>query len=389
MVSSNLLSLSYGAIVRKDISSSDGLLPESFETYNVIERNDIVLRLTDLQNDKRSLRSGLATEDGIITSAYTTVRPVAVEPRFMAHQLRAIDLAKTLYSLGGGLRQSLGFDDIKTLPIALPPTPEQRQIADYLDHETAEIDAFIADLEAARATTLERFVAMRAEAIRGQYGAARELRRFVDYVTSGSRGWSELLGDEGDPFIRITNIARNSLALQMTDLRRVQGVDRAEGARARVEIGDVLMSITADLGSVGIAEAEVAGGYTSQHVALIRPNRLLCDPRYLGHALLTPSTKAQIAEKSYGGTKIQLSLSDVREIVVPLPSLHDQKQLALTLDSAEQSRDEQVADIDAAITLAAERRAALITAAVTGQINTTTRRRPVVDSIRTVIEEAP
>ena len=72
----NLLSLSYGKIKRKDIDSPDGLLPASFDGYNIIEDGDIVLRLTDLQNDHTSLRVGLATERGIITSAYTTLRPI-------------------------------------------------------------------------------------------------------------------------------------------------------------------------------------------------------------------------------------------------------------------------------------------------------------------------
>lgn len=66
----NLLSLSYGRVVRKDINTSDGLLPESFNTYNIVETGDIIIRPTDLQNDKRSLRTGLVKEHGIITSAY-------------------------------------------------------------------------------------------------------------------------------------------------------------------------------------------------------------------------------------------------------------------------------------------------------------------------------
>ena len=72
----NLLSLSYGKIKRRDINSNGGLLPESFNGYNIIEDGDIVLRLTDLQNDHTSLRVGLATERGIITSPYTTLRPI-------------------------------------------------------------------------------------------------------------------------------------------------------------------------------------------------------------------------------------------------------------------------------------------------------------------------
>lgn len=75
----NLLSLSYGKIKRKDINENGGLLPASFENYNIVSLDDIVFRLTDLQNDKRSLRTGLCTEKGIITSAYITIRQRNVE----------------------------------------------------------------------------------------------------------------------------------------------------------------------------------------------------------------------------------------------------------------------------------------------------------------------
>lgn len=69
----NLLSLSYGKIVHKDINTTEGLLPASFDTYQIIEPGNIVFRFTDLQNDHKSLRVGLSKETGIITSAYIAV----------------------------------------------------------------------------------------------------------------------------------------------------------------------------------------------------------------------------------------------------------------------------------------------------------------------------
>lgn len=161
----NLLSLSYGKIVRKDINASDGLLPASFETYQIVEPNDIVLRMTDLQNDKRSLRSGLVSERGIITSAYLTLALRHVDPRFMAYQFRAIDLMKVFYSMGGGLRQSIGFGDLKRLPLLIPPLQQQRAIADYLDREAAQIDAFIARNEELITLLTERRAAVVHDAI--------------------------------------------------------------------------------------------------------------------------------------------------------------------------------------------------------------------------------
>lgn len=146
MKATNLLSLSYGTIKRKNIATCDGLLPESFEGYNVIDNGDIVLRLTDLQNDQRSLRTGLSMEKGIVTSAYVTLRKrnLNVDVRFMHFFLHAFDVSKGFYGLGSGVRQGLNFDGIRKLTMLLPSIDEQIQIADYLDDKSAKIDKLIA-----------------------------------------------------------------------------------------------------------------------------------------------------------------------------------------------------------------------------------------------------
>lgn len=142
----NLLSLSYGRIKRKPIDTNGGLLPESFDGYNVIEANDIVLRLTDLQNDHRSLRVGLATERGIITSAYTTMHPRNSESaKYLYYLLHTFDIRKGFYGMGSGVRQGLNYDEIKKLKLPLPTFVEQEAIAAYLDRETERIDTIIAE----------------------------------------------------------------------------------------------------------------------------------------------------------------------------------------------------------------------------------------------------
>lgn len=142
----NLLSLSYGRIKRKDINNSEGLLPESFEGYNIIEKNDIVLRLTDLQNDHTSLRVGQSLERGIITSAYTTIRPNnKVNPRFLYFLLHAYDLVKGFYGMGSGVRQGLNYDEVKMIKVPLPDIDTQEKIAVFLDEICTKIDATIED----------------------------------------------------------------------------------------------------------------------------------------------------------------------------------------------------------------------------------------------------
>lgn len=131
MVEDNLLSLSYGKIINKDINTTDGLLPSSFEGYQIVHDGNIILRLTDLQNDHKSLRTGLVTQTGIITSAYTCLKVRHnILPEYLQLQLHVADLCKVFYGMGGGVRQSIGFTEIRKLVIAIPPVEEQQYILD-------------------------------------------------------------------------------------------------------------------------------------------------------------------------------------------------------------------------------------------------------------------
>ena len=127
----NLLSLSYGKIKKKDIKSKKGLLPASFDTYQIIKEGIIVFRFTDLQNDKKSLRVGIATEEGIISPAYVCVQCENVLAKYLYLQLYSYDLGKVFYRMGDGLRQTLSYNDVKEMPIFLPSEKEQQAIADY------------------------------------------------------------------------------------------------------------------------------------------------------------------------------------------------------------------------------------------------------------------
>lgn len=140
----NLLSLSYGRIINKDINGVSGLLPASYDTYQIIEDGNIVLRLTDLQNDQKSLRVGLCTQEGIITSAYLALQPrVTVLPAFLYFLLHAADIMKVFYSMGNGLRQNLNWGELRKLSCVLPPLSEQRAIVSYIEAQTANIDKLI------------------------------------------------------------------------------------------------------------------------------------------------------------------------------------------------------------------------------------------------------
>lgn len=144
----NLLSLSYGKIIRKDINKTDGLLPASFDKYQIVSPGHIILRLTDLQNDHKSLRVGLVAEEGIITSAYLCLNPQkGICPDFLYYLLHSYDIKKVFYGMGGGLRQSLGFEGLKNMKILVPPIAEQYMIVEYIQQKTVQIDTYISDVK--------------------------------------------------------------------------------------------------------------------------------------------------------------------------------------------------------------------------------------------------
>ena len=157
----NLFSLSYGKIKRRNIETTEGLLPASFEGYNIVEPGDIVLRLTDLQNDHTSLRVGKVRERGIITSAYVTLRPFQGKSQYLYYALHAYDLKKGFYGMGAGVRQGLTFAEARMIEIPFPAMEIQLAIADYLDEKCGAIDEIIKQAKA----TIEEYKAWKSSVI--------------------------------------------------------------------------------------------------------------------------------------------------------------------------------------------------------------------------------
>jgi len=129
MIESQVLSLSYGNVIIKPEEKLVGLVPESFETYQIALPGDIIIRCTDLQNDKTSLRTGIVRNKGIITSAYLNLRlKTEHSAEFMHYFLHVLDITKTIYRFGSGLRQNLSYKDFKHMRILMPPKAEQIEI---------------------------------------------------------------------------------------------------------------------------------------------------------------------------------------------------------------------------------------------------------------------
>ncbi|MCR9289038.1 MAG: restriction endonuclease subunit S [Bacteroidetes bacterium] len=144
MKESTVLSLSYGNIIIKPKEKLVGLVPESFETYQIVEPGDIIIRCTDLQNDQKSLRTGLAKDNGIITSAYLNLKIKGENTSEFLHAfLHFLDTTKVLYKFGSGLRQNLSFLDFKRMGIPKVPKQEQEEVLKYIEVQSNRIGTSI------------------------------------------------------------------------------------------------------------------------------------------------------------------------------------------------------------------------------------------------------
>lgn len=382
-----VLSLSYGAIVRRDVDSNFGLLPESFDSYNRVRSGDVVLRLTDLQNDRTSLRVGRVLENGIITSAYVTVRTrtPALLPQWLYYVLHSYDVQKSFYALGGGVRQAAHYESVRRLPLILPPVRDQARMSERLDRLTSAIDDLVGHkrrllelLAEERRSIVAHTVTpgvsystrhtgtLRLDGVPSSWTVVR-LKFHMALVTSGSRGWSEHISDTGALFLQ-SGALGNNLALDVDNAQRVQLPPRAEGVRTRVALGDVLVCITGGrTGNVAVVQYDIEEAYVNQHVALVRVNAASVDPMYLGHYLASPLGRSQFARAQYGGTKQGLGLDDIKNIIIGLPPLTEQKSIVARVTRATRSIDRAIASTQESIQRMREYRDALVVGTVTPQ----------------------
>ncbi|KAB2931509.1 MAG: hypothetical protein F9K24_12995 [Leptonema illini] len=166
----------------------------------------------------------------------------------------------------------------------------------------------------------------------------RPLASLQPVVTSGSRGWAEFYSDRGDSFIRITNLSRNSIELDLTDLRFVTLAQQAsEANRTKVQIGDVLISITADIGIVGyISEKVPRPAYINQHIALVRFDQSKVVPKFISYFLSSSRSQKLFRAFTDAGAKAGMNLATVQQIRTALPpTLAEQEAIAEALSDAD------------------------------------------------------
>lgn len=350
----NLLSLSYGKIKQKSIETVSGLLPANFEGYNIIDRNDIVLRLTDLQNDQHSLRVGLSHERGIITSAYCSIRVRGAEsPNYLYYYLHTFDIAKGFYGMGSGVRQGLNWDGLKYIKILLPPQHEQDRISVFLNQKTLEIDSMLSKTISSIEEYKKLKQAVITQAVTKGVRGEREMKdsgvEWVSYIPvdwntiklkyctyiRARLGWRALKADEyvesGFPFLSAFNIVNN--ALHFTNLNYINQFRYDESPEIQLKVGDVLLvKDGAGIGKCAIVENMPTPSTVNGSIAVISSTSFIT-PKYLYYYFLSEMFQQHIDLLKDGMGVPHLFQSDLKEIKIAFPSKDEQKEIADYLDA--------------------------------------------------------
>ena len=149
----------------------------------------------------------------------------------------------------------------------------------------------------------------------------RRIGELKPFITSGSRGWAEFYSDRGAPFIRITNLVRTSIFLDLKDLRLVNlPKDASEGTRTQLHDDDVLISITADIGIISYVSPDVPKpAYINQHIALVRFDASTISPKFVAYFLASDKPQKLFRALTDSGAKAGMSLITVQNILLAFP----------------------------------------------------------------------
>ena len=388
MQETTVLSLSYGQIVVKPVEELHGLVPASFETYQIVEPGDIIIRPTDLQNDWNSLRSGLSSHHGVITSAYMCFYTKGIMSREYGHLLlHTYDLKKVFYGLGSGLRQNLSWSDFNYLPCLVPPLAEQTAIVRYLDHTDERIRGYISSRERlielleeyrqavihhAVTRGLDPDVRLKLSGVEwlGDMPAHWEVRRFKTIgknFTNGTTAEQLQKGISDFPVSRIESISTGQI-----DYSKVGYLNESTVIKSfYLQPDDFLISHINSYERVGNS-ARYKGERTLIHgMNLIRVTPLkVIVPNYLEYllkSLLFIGSMQRACKPAIN--QVSVTTTAIKAIQFPLPPLPEQAAIVRYLDNVTANIDAAIDRARREIELLGEYRTCLIADVVTGKVD--------------------
>lgn len=214
------------------------------------------------------------------------------------------------------------------IKVAIPPLPKQERIVSRIEELFSQLDDGVETLKKTKAQLAVYRQAVLKETY-AEFTKKVPIRAISEFVTSGSRGWAQYYSEKGARFIRITDLTRDRIELKNDSIQYVSLPENAEGKRSRLTGNDVLVSITADLGSIALIPEDIQEAYINQHIAMIRFNNP-SQGEFMAWYLKSDYGQKDLLKNKRGGGKLGLGLDDIRD--TPVPIISDERALSVVAD---------------------------------------------------------
>lgn len=232
----------------------------------------------------------------------------------------------------GGAQPNISQTILKNLPIPLPPLPTQHLIVSRIESLFAELDKGVEYLRTAQ----QQLKIYRQAVLKSAFEECGEMRKVWELssiVTSGSRGWAKYYTDKkGARFVRITDLTRDKINLQNNSIQYISLPENVEGKRSLLQPNDVLVSITADLGSIALVPSNIGEAYINQHIAMIRFKNSK-QGKFMAYYLRSDYGQRSLLKNKRGGGKLGLGLDDIRNTDVPFVKEEEATEIVLKIET--------------------------------------------------------
>lgn len=240
----------------------------------------------------------------------------------------------------GATQKAITNGGLKKISIKIPDYSEQERIGDLLDLLMTIINQRQTELQQLDNLVKVRFVEMFGDPIINPNNyPVHQLSEYIKFLTSGSRGWSQYCVDDGSEwFITIKNV--KGCRISVDNMQPINAPDDAEAKRTRVQEGDLLISITADLGRTGVITKEIAehGAYINQHLTCIRLNRDVLEPLYVAYFMESPAGKEQFISKNQSAVKAGLNFNAINTLRILVPPKSAQREFMSVVEQIDKSK---------------------------------------------------
>ena len=343
-------------------------------------QGDIVI---NSRSDRKG-SAGISPRTGSVSVINTVLIPKRIDSHFAHHLIRSTGFQEEFYRFGSGIVADLWstrWSAMKNISLPTPPATKQKLIADYLDHETAEIDTLIADTQTLVATVALRRRSLIDRTFMGFNWPEIALKYRGELRSGLTLGKSHDGETQNYPYLRVANVQ-----VGRVDLDSIATVDlpSTEAQSYRLHKGDVLMTEGGDrdkLGRGAIWYGEIDPMLHQNHVFAFRCGAQLT-PEFLVYGLEATPARVYFDQTARQSTNLASTNSTVvKNFRLPMPPIEDQRAVVDSLDQELTDMSEMVTNAKRVAALARERRAALITAAVTGQIDVTAKAKPAAEQL--------